>query len=1186
MSPLRNKIDEVRRRVRQLVVLRGCAYLLTIVILGILAACCADAFWRLDVIAVRVSLLILLALSALAGGGVLLVHPWLKTIHDAELARQMERCRAGSLRSLASGVEFDGTGCDTDRGARRLQQAVIEQQTRRLDAEVVTELVDTKPVQRSVIWALAACVLATGALLADRPRAALALHRLFVPLGAPTWPREHTLRLLDEDFQPLSPAEPLIVADGRTPTLYVEDISGRLPEQIVLQFRSENGEIREQELVADAVEVEPATQSRRVAAFSVPAEEGFDRLRASGGDDERMPWHFVQRITPPAIAQLDLKIHPPDYTNQSAHVVTGPAGPLEALIGTVVEIELSPNKELKNALLRRDGQPGQQLQERNSPERSYFFTWEIREPGRTAFWFELTDQFGLQNLPPTRLEMLGVEDREPVVSIEHPPVNTTLTPTAVVPFRCVAEDDVGLSQVRLLYSDPPGSEGTQLYPLPSVDEGVLRADLKTTLSMVELGAHPGANIVFRAEAIDGYDGEPAHVGQSGRHNVLIVTPEEKLHELLNREIGVSEAIERAIAMQTDSARHTRQLRLQWNHTSRLRPEDLDLLSRVIHDSSRTEVELYDERRGAESRVAAIHDELDWNRLDDEATQSRLDLVSTELRRLRTDAIPVLHRSLANARKSSTTADEEATVQQVADALVAAEAVQVDIYETLQMLLGMLRGWRERYDLVRSLAEVSDDQDQLNLETAGFGQPLLERDERNDQDEADFARFADRQQHLADQLAELTSSAIQSAGEGAQEGSVDRDSLLRLAEALEQSSAGDEMVRATELLRNHNIGEAMTAQAALSETLRSLTESLDQWEPLDPETLLKQIEQADQEMETLQQRQADALENAASMSLAAPRERSDAGLQRLRREQQEIADQTAESALRLRKQGLAGAAASSSQASEAMRAAAQGLQDDITDAAINHQREALDDLQQTREELARLRQSLEMRYAMQQVSELSATLTAFHARQLQLHEHALQLADVLEQAGRLQRSQLSALSTLKRTQSELADDVSSLTTDMDERPAFRIVLNAAVEAMHSADERLTPDLLTDALPFQVTAAQRFTEIIDALDREGAGAAPPIASPGGQDGDEQQSLLDWTLIAQIRLLQGMQSRIAARIAELTSAASEEPALTEEQQSELDELSILQGQAARVAADLLAAATGGTIESANPDLEEVNP
>jgi hypothetical protein len=1178
-SPLHSTLDEFRRRLRRLLVLRGSARLLTIVILSTLLACCADAWCHLDPVAARVSLLALIALGTLAGGVVLLVYPWLRTIPDAELAREIERSRGAARDSLISSVDFDGRECSADRGSPRLQRAVVEEQARRLSATAVSDFVDTRPVQRAVVWALTACVLAAGTLLADRPRASLALHRLFVPFSAPAWPREHALRLLDDDFQPLSPTEPVIVAVGREPTLYVEDIRGRLPEQIVLQVWQDD-ELLEQQLQTREIAVDnQGTQTRRLAAFSIPAHEGESWLRAIGGDDDRMPWHFTRRIAPPAIAELNLKVRPPAYTSRPVVSLSGHPGPLETLVGSVVEMELTPSKPLQEVVLRRDGQPDQPLQADERAQGRYTIAWEVSATGRTPFWFELLDRYGLQNFPVTRYEVLAVEDREPVVSIEHPPTGATLTPLAVVPFRCVAEDDVGLSQVQLQYSDPPGSEGTQLYPLPAIEENALRVDLQTTLAMPDLHAQPGARILFRAEAIDGYNLGPAHVGRSARHTVLIITPEEKLHELLNREIGIAETLERVIAMQADAAEQTRQLRLQWRHTSQFRPQDQDLLSRVIHDNSRMEAELYDERRGAESRVDVIRDELEWNRIENEAIQARLDLIFAELQRLKTESIPLLQRSLATARKSSSMPGDRQRPL-VEEALASAESMQVDITETLRMLLGMLRGWRERYDLLRALGEISDDQEQLTTETTAFGQPLLERESLGEQDEADFARLADRQQILAERLAELAENADRSAaGEGGAE--ADRDSLLRLADALRESRAADTMQRAAELLRNHNVGEAMTTQAELVEALRSLTETLDRWQPADAETLLKQVERAEAELESLHGRQDAARQRTAAMAAdgATPDE-----LQQLRREQRELAEQTADSALRLLNHNSPGAAAGSSRAADAMRAAAERLQDEVSDPVLRQQQQALDELQHARQELAQLRQTLELRFALQQAGEMSATLESCRDRQRELLNQALDLHHALEEAGRLRRSQLSALNDLKRTQSELAADVTSLAGEMEGMPAFRIVLTAAIDAMHLAGERLTPDLLHEATQYQTTAAQRLTEIIDAL--AGGGRAAPPTTPSGEAGQgDQRGLVDWTLIAQIRLLRGMQSQIAGRIAELTQATSVDAALTDEQQRELDELVSLQGQAAQVAADLMEAAVGD-LDTADSALEEAVP
>jgi hypothetical protein len=147
----------------------------------------------------------------------------------------------------------------------------------------------------------------------------------------------------------------------------------------------------------------------------------------------------------------------------------------------------------------------------------------------------------------------------------------------VIPVRIEARDDLGLVYVRLATAEPPGSAGEQLQPLPLETPLTREALIDTQITPAAIGLQSGRALIVRAEAADAYNLEGQHVVRSVARKLTVITPEEKQRELVARQAGIAELLERSAELQSRALQQTRALQAQWRSAAR-RPSSLQPIS--------------------------------------------------------------------------------------------------------------------------------------------------------------------------------------------------------------------------------------------------------------------------------------------------------------------------------------------------------------------------------------------------------------------------------------------------------------------------------------------------------------------------------------------------------------------------------------------------------------------------------
>ena len=522
----------------------------------------------------------------------------------------------------------------------------------------------------SLSAAFVSLVVATVTLLHPL-EAATSLQRLMFPFANVPWPRSVELNLVRADLTPIPyhPDQPLRIAEGETLDFYIINTRGRLPERVWFEYRKEGTETVLREPLRQTTLRDEKGISQDAAIINRIATQGKLSFRASGGDDDVMPFYLLEAVTPPHVESLQVIVTPPAYSRQPIQVLPPGVGHVQGLLGTRIDITGSADEPLKSARLRIGDQPAV-LIPLDEDQRQWNVPFEIKEVVATHYWFELTGTHGFTDREAVRYELRGIADTVPEVSIETPMTDVLLTADAELPVSILAKDDLGLRSLRISYLI---GDDELVREIPLFDRESLRTDEVTLsqspaeisepigpqrqqveylwkMSAIASPLAAGTRIVFRAEATDDYDLGQPHLGKSIPRTITIVSRDEKQKELVARVTDLLEELQKSSELQKRARQQTQELQTQLDKVGELRSQDVDQLHRAELDQRQAASRLLHPVDGVESQTRQLLKEFRDNRVSDAATEQRLENLAGELSRLEQEELPSAEQALTRASK--------------------------------------------------------------------------------------------------------------------------------------------------------------------------------------------------------------------------------------------------------------------------------------------------------------------------------------------------------------------------------------------------------------------------------------------------------------------------------------------------------------------------------------------------------
>ena len=596
--PLDDRIREIGRRQRQMLLLRGAGIATSLGLVGALVTTLVDYGLRVQDAGVRW----ILSTVWLGGSGYAIwqwVRPhWLWQPSPVEVAQHIERSFPELRDQLSSAVSFLAQSeNDPTAGSLALRRSVITRTTdsaQDLDLESATDRADAIFWLRSALAVLAVLLLSA---VWHPGLVRLAAKRLLLPFLDAPWPRLHELEFVNL---------PSHVAKGSDVEFSVADGKGELPGEVFIQFQPfDNANPRRR------VDARPMQRVGDLATFRLANVTQSLRCRAFGGDDQAMPWQDLHVVEPTRVTGVQLELLPPSYTGQAA--TRQALGPLRVLEGTQLQLTGIASDALRSVQVHVRAADGAHEMIRGQvttePKRSFRVPaegerWTARSSG--VYWLTIEDSNGVVGGGDDRWELQVHADQAPTVVLQEPEDNLIVTTRATVPLQLQIKDDLGLVDVELVFTrsdrpinseqrlslwsagtvsgHPRDGDNSQGQPAPESSPTAPRAagtkdGTKSLLisyqwQLAELGLPAGSVLGYHVEAIDG----KPQTGQTSIQRLVVIDDEDYQDRFLRRQTLALSRLRELLEQQRRAREQANSLRGQLGETA---ASALSILNREV-----------------------------------------------------------------------------------------------------------------------------------------------------------------------------------------------------------------------------------------------------------------------------------------------------------------------------------------------------------------------------------------------------------------------------------------------------------------------------------------------------------------------------------------------------------------------------------------------------------------------------
>ncbi len=1196
--PLEQRVEAVRRQALRLLRRGAALQWLAATLLVVAAALSIDALFRFEDRGLRV---IVAGACWVAVGwliGRLLWPSFSANISALQVALRVEDCFPELKHRLASAIEFLAQPLDDElAGSAALRRGVV------IDAQALSEgvdyaaVIDRRPARRAawlcggVIAMLSALVAADFAIHLRQGRPAttvLALKRLLLPWNSVEWPRTNHFAVRKAVDR---------VALGDVFEVEVVDLyQTPLPDDARIEFRTNDASTV---ISAPLQIVDKVTVARREQV-----EQPF-AYRIVGGDDHTFPWTEVQVLAPPKMARLQVKLHYPTYLGWQPEA----SPPLvRAWRGTRVELNGDADLPLNSATICLES--GARLPATLSKDRrSFQLAGDAEQPfvveNTDAYWIELESTDGIRGGANERYEVRALVDVPPRVTTTRPAANIFVTATAVVPVDVAVADDLAIHEIGLRYTrtdqtdveqpeipvfqGPADFAAPRSNGLPTGDER--RATYDWNLGTLALS--PGMHINLVAFASDYLPQE----GTSTERRLSIITPEELLDRLAERQTLVLNELARLLRLQHEAHAQIEGVQVEWKHVGELQASNIERLAESELLQRQVTRGLTDAREGVPAQVAAAIADLEMNRLDHPDSWRQLIDIRDTLKQLGDGPLTNVERAFTSSIKRAQQARDETA----ADATVAvpevlnADVTQIDAGQRqciteLEALLARLTRWDALRRQLRELAQLKQDQAGLANQTLEIGRQTLARSLRDlaPQERAELERLSLAQGELARRL----DNAMQALGQAAADlESADPTASQTIHDALanaRRDAVSGAMRSAGQGVAENQIGQAAELQERAVAAIDSLLNALTNRREQELTKLVDKLRKAEAELNQLRDAQTaigEKLAAAAQDGEQASRE----ALKQLSAEQRELMEAAHRQSRELERLQATDGAKSVDAAAESMQNAATNADANATQYAAEQAEQAKRDLEAAQRAVAEARQQAEQQMAEQTLQQLQESLRLLADRQQQVLTSTEQLETRRRETGAWSRAELTELRALSQSQQELSATTGTAAEGVAASPVFQHALQRAAESMRSASARLAEqDAGEVTQQAERRALGRIAQLRDALKQE---PSPPndkqnpaenSASPEGEPAESAAQPKELQRLAELKMLKLLQVEVYDSTKGLEERLRRQGNLTAEERLELEQLSAEQAGLADMLRQMQAASAESEPEDAVPPPE----
>ncbi|MFQ6113299.1 MAG: DUF4175 family protein, partial [bacterium] len=492
---LKNRINQVYRRWKRLIWLKGVGIALLSGIVAFLLAFALDSFFELS-LPMRLLLLALIGAVILTSIYYEIVRPLMKAPSLTQLARYVEEKYPDLEDRLVTAVEVGGR--ENPRISSIILEKLLDDTRVHIENLNLPRTVRTKgPVILGAVG-LAASVVVAAAILSNLDYFISKSNRIFTPWNIPT--------IINRPQLIVSPGNAR-VPKGSEQEIQAE-LAGFEAATVTLYFAAND-------TLWEKVEMD-RTEENNVYVFNFFDLQSKTRYYVKA-DPMLSEIYTFNVYDAPHIKRVDLTYIYPEYTGLRPKTEFN-TGDVWAPQGTVVRIKAVADKELSGGEVVVG--EGRRLKSVSVSDTLLSASFTVTHD--TYYKIRVTDADKLSNDPPPEFYVHALPDDPPVLSIEKPGRDRKASMVEEVPVRVQVQDDFGLASLKLFYIINGGEEKVINLHKTMSSKKQRERNLNETLEysaghlfyLEDFGLQPGDFLTYHVQATDNRAAENAVTASS------------------------------------------------------------------------------------------------------------------------------------------------------------------------------------------------------------------------------------------------------------------------------------------------------------------------------------------------------------------------------------------------------------------------------------------------------------------------------------------------------------------------------------------------------------------------------------------------------------------------------------------------------------------------------------------------
>ncbi len=219
--------------------------------------------------------------------------------------------------------------------------------------------------------------------------------------------------------------------------------------------------------------------------------------------EQQSELYTISVIERPLLRLLQLKIVPPSYAQMDPILMEENVGDINALKGSGVHLTGQANKNIANAELIFEHRDILQLRINKDRLSGNFKIWRD-----DTYHLNLTDEHAIHNESPIEYHIRVLADQKPFVRIVSPGRDTDLGEGMIVPLAIDAQDDYGISRLRLAFQillegkDKIDSTAFAFQDIQGFNANQEHVEVAFDWDLSQSDLLPGDEVVYYVEAYD------------------------------------------------------------------------------------------------------------------------------------------------------------------------------------------------------------------------------------------------------------------------------------------------------------------------------------------------------------------------------------------------------------------------------------------------------------------------------------------------------------------------------------------------------------------------------------------------------------------------------------------------------------------------------------------------------------